>query len=392
MLRPRLDTPPTRQRIAPQGLWLLWAVFACCLLAISAWGLASQIAVLPARTVTGSFEAQTPTVDVVIPAGLLVSDILVGDGDTVEKGQKLILFDQVALHRQLQDIRSEIAARESAVACWSNTYSHVSENAATALPAQPQLQNCQLTKQQEQLAQEQLMMRRISLKRETALAVRELVLRAENTPLAVRNILILRAALERETLNSVVRDVELELAQLITTQKEGHLRHKARLKDEIAALENRRTALEDRVVRPWLEAPATGELARLRQTPQNTTRGVPLTIAQIQTGRQKAFQAGFLVSPAEAAQLQEGQPLQVVLTGLPYPHNRLDAHIDAIQLTGDTSEPQVKVTVRLAPPPKVKTALYSLPNGTRSTMQVAMPPRSFTDLLSGAGMHLLQSF
>ncbi len=392
MHRPRLDLPPTRQRIAPQGIWLLWAIFASSLLVISALGLAGQIAVLPERTVTGRFEAQTPTVDLVVPSGLKVSEILVEDGDTVEKGQRVILFDQVALHRHLQHIRSEISARESALECWSTTDAYVWENGATAPPVPPQVQTCQLAKQQERLAQEQLMMRRTSLKRETALAVHELVSRAENTPHAVRRILLLRAALERETLNSVVREVEFELAQLLTLQKEGHVQHKTRLKDEIAALENQKTALEDRTVRPWLEAPVKGQLARLRQAPQNMARGMPVTIAQIQTDQQKAFQAEFLVSSLDAVHLQRGQTLQVVLTGLPYPNNRIDAHIQAIQSAGDTSAPQTKVTVRLTPPPKVMAALQSMPNGTRSTIHVTMSPQKLTDLLHGASRHLMQSF
>lgn len=392
MHRPRLDLTPPHQVKALQGLWLLWAIFACCLLTISAWGFANQVAVLPAGIVNGSFEAQTPSVDVVVPAGLVVSDVLVTDGETVEKGQKLALFDQAALHRHIHEIQQDISVREFAQACWSSPYERAPTAKIDSASSPAALETCRLTKQTEKLAQEQLIQRRQSLKRETALAVRELVLRAESTPSEVRNILYLRAALERETLNSVVRDVEFELAQLLTKQRDGHLQQHTRLETEINVLKTRLDALEANALKPWLEAPEEGLLARLRLAPRKSARDLNVTVAQIQRKQDKAYQARFVLSPAEVQRLQETQTMQVRLAGLPRSDNRIPAHIHAIRPLSGAGDPRSEVIVHLSPDPHAKTVLLSLPDGTRSAMQVALPPQHFGRLLQAASSRLLQSF
>lgn len=390
MFRPKLDLRPPRSLNPLQVMWVLWALLATSLLVISAWAFATRLPVQAARSVGGTFESQTPAVDVVLPAGLTLSELLITNGDSVAAGQKLARLDQATLHTLLHALRQKLAVNAQATACWRET----------ALPAptsgeevDPALQSCHITKRQEQLAREQLMHRRESMQRKTALSMRELVLRAKNTPPSVSKILMLRAALEREALNSQVRDVEFELAHLVQTQEAGRLAQVVALEVEAAALLTRVVELEEIATAPWLFAPQDGRIERLRRLPKNTARAWDVTLAQIHTEAPDTYEARFVVPWPEAESLHVGDPLSVSLAGLPHPHNRFPAKILAISTINVGNRPTREVQVRLSTTSRQEqNALRGLPSGTRSTMQVDLPAQRLGTILSGAADRLLRSF
>ncbi|MFY0662034.1 MAG: hypothetical protein JXR15_16185 [Shimia sp.] len=390
MFRPKLDLRPPRSLNPLQVMWVLWAVLATALLTISAWAFATRFPVNAARVASGAFESQTPTVDVVLPADVTLAEVLITNGDQVTSGQKVARLDQTALHRLLHNLRRDIANTSAAVACWRAAGQPSPPGSPEANTA---LQACQNTKRQELLAREQLLHRRESLQRETALAVRELVLRAENTPPAIRNILMLRAALERETLQSLVRDVEFELAQLVQTQEAGRLAQVVALEAQTAALQTRVIELEEIAAAPWLYAPQDGRIERLRRMPDTAARAWDVTLAQIHNASPAAYQARFVLSMSEADALRSGDPLHISLAGIPHPHNRFPAHVQSISSINVGDVAAREVLVRLSNPgPQAQAALRTLPAGTRSTMQVELPMQRLGHILGSATERLLQSF
>lgn len=390
MYRPKLDLRPPRSLNPLQVMWVLWALLATGLLTISAWAFATRLPVHAARVAAGTFESQTPAVDVVLPADVTLAEILIANGDLVASGQKLARLDQTAVHRLLHDLRHDLASNAAAAACWRS--SSQSDQVMT-LEVSTVLQACHTTKRQEQLAREQLLFRRESLQRETALAVRELILRAETTPSAVRNILMLRAALERETLHSLVRDVEFELAQLVQSQEAGRLAQVVALDVAATALHARVIELEEIAASPWLYAPQDGRIERLRRLPEKAARAWDVTLAQIHTDAPAAYQARFVVPVSEADALRVGSALQISLAGIPQPHNRFPAKVQSITpiTVGDTAAREVLVRLSNTGP-QTQAALRTLPAGTRSSMQVDLPMQRLGSILESATARLLQSF
>lgn len=390
MFRPKLDLRPPRSLNPLQGMWVLWALLATSLLMISAWAFATRLPVQAARTVAGTFESKTPAVEVVLPADVALAELLIDNGDRVAAGQKLARLDQTALHTLLHSLRQELAINAQTNACWREA---ALPTASSTEPFDTALRSCHNAKRQDQLAREQLMHRRESLKRETALAVRELVLRAENTPPSVRKILMLRAALERETLNSLVRDVEFELAQLVQTQEADRLAQVVALEVEAAALQTRVVELEEIAAAPWLFAPNDGRIERLRRLPESAARAWDVTLAQILTDAPDTYEARFVVPVSEAESLHVGDPLFVTLAGLPYPHNHFPAKIQAISPIETNGTSVREVHVRLTTPgPQTQNGLHDLSSGTRSSMQVDLPAQRLGSILTGATDRLLRSF
>lgn len=390
MHRPKLDLPPPRSLNPLQWMWVLWALLATSLLVISAWAFAIRFPVQPARSVHGSFESQTPFADVVLPADVTLTELLIINGDQVAIGQKLAKLDQVALHELLRRLRQDLAENAATSACWRDPSLPPSPSGDALSTA---LQSCHNTKRHQQLAREQLMHRRHSLQRETALAVRELVLRAKNTPPEVQKILMLRAALERETLTSVVRDVEFELAGLIQSQESGRLQQLTALEAASTALHTRLLSLEEIAADPWLYAPQDGRIERLRRLPETAARAWDVTLAQIQTDAPTAYQARFVIPMSEADTLHVGDPLFVTLAGVPAPQNRFSARVQTIKRIDTSASNASEVLVRLSTPAhQSQDALRTLPAGTRSSMQVDLPAQQLGGLLSAATDRLKNSF
>lgn len=118
MHRPKLDLYPPRSLNPLQWMWVLWALLATSLLVISAWAIAARFPVQSARSVAGSFESQMPSVDVVLPANVTLTELLIIDGDQVVAGQKLARLDQVALNELLHRLRADLAENAAASTCW----------------------------------------------------------------------------------------------------------------------------------------------------------------------------------------------------------------------------------------------------------------------------------
>ncbi|SMP28495.1 HlyD family efflux transporter periplasmic adaptor subunit [Shimia sagamensis] len=390
MHRPKLDLHPPRSLNPLQWMWVLWALLATSLLVISAWAFATRFSVQPARSVRGSFESQTPFVDVVLPADVTLSELLIINGDPVVVGQKLARLDQVALHELLDRLRQDLAENAAASTCWRDPSLPPTSSGETLSTS---LQSCYNAKRRQQLAREQLMHRRHSLQRETALAVRELVLRAKNTPPAEQKILMLRAALERETLNSVVRDVEFELADLIQSQDASRLHELTALEADSAALHTRLLTLEEIAADPWLYAPQDGRIERLRRLPETAARAWDVTLAQIQTDAPNTYQARFVIPVSEADTLHVGDPLFVTLAGIPVPQNRFPARVQTIKSMDTSASNASEVLVRLSTPDQQTLGiLRTLPAGTRSSMQVDLPVQKLSSMLSAATDRMKRSF
>ncbi len=372
-------------------MWFLWAVLAAALLALSAWGFARHFPVYAARSHKGTFESHIESIDLEVPAGLPLKSVLIREGDRVEAGDILARFDQVTLHQRTFALRNAVKEAQALQACWR-------EPPATAVllthdAQSTALARCRNRHRQDHLAREHLQYRRNGLRRETALAVQELISRAQNAPTSAQNILMLRAALERETLQSHIRAVEFDLALLIQQQEAARLREVARLETEIARLTSQLAALEDIARAPWLAAPRDGRIEHVRSLSHSSSGELPLTLAKIRIDSGQSYTARFVLPAAEAAALSPGDQLSVSLAGLPRFQTPVTGRIDELRpATPAHGRAETEVFLRFAPFSNQTAITDQIPAGAQSTLSVELPVQSLAEILQGSAERLLTSF
>lgn len=403
MRHPKINLTPRRAVYPRQIIWLLVGVGAVSALLFGAWSMAKQIEVTPAQRYTGVFESTAQNAAVVLPAGVTVSTMMVAEGASVEKGQKLARYDQAALEELITLAQTQLTQNENLRRCLLDNEAAANvprdtfdtQQAQATLPAATAMALCYNMHRRNRLAREHLMHRRDSLRHETALAIKELTLRANATKDPVQTILKLRAAIEETTLATAIREAEFELALLQETQQQALLTQVQTLEAEASALTKRLVHLEALYAMPWLRAPQDGRLERVRDLVRQPARDVETVLAQILDPRDQTYTAFFDVPQAQAHLLSLGQLLEVRLAGLPQAQPAVLGRVAAISNDTAQSTTAARIEVTLHPEglaPQFSTILTALPDGTRSNMEVALPPRPLTDIMQAVVRPITEVF
>ncbi|GAA6179595.1 hypothetical protein NBRC116594_10330 [Shimia sp. NS0008-38b] len=403
MRHPKLNMRPPRILYPLQMMWVLWATLACTVLAMSAWILASHILVSPTRSYTGKFESTAQSMPVVLPADVSVRTMMVTEGADIQKGQKLARYDQVAL-RDLITLKTQKLARnrmqraclldKEQVALSVRTLDLSSDDGAGLRDATA-LSACLNTHRRNRLEREKLMYLRDRLRRQSSLAVQELTARAHATSEPVRSILKLRAALEQIALQTTIRNTEFDLALLTEAQHSTLLESISSLEASADALSADLIRLEALQTFPWLRAPQAGRIERVRDLSGDQPHAVALVLAQIHQTDVKSYAAYFDVPHARANLLTEGAPLDISLAGLPPSQRNLQGIVQSIVPASGAQSTDTRIEIRIPAdtlPPTTARALFSLPDGTRSTMRVSLPSSTLSDVLKAASKPLAAAF
>ncbi|MBO9478208.1 biotin/lipoyl-binding protein [Shimia sp. R11_0] len=402
MQHPKLDMRAPRFIMLRPLVWLIWSLLLCALLALSAWAFARHIPVTQSQHHIGQFESTAEVSPVVLPAGVSLAAMMVAEGAEVTQGQKLARFDQPRLRAAISETEAELARNTRHRACLllgEGTLRSPTEPNRTPpledLRTEALQAECLNLHHRHRLKQERLMHRRDSLRRESALAVEELLMRAKATQEPVRQILKLRAALERETLENLIRDLEFALASLQEDHHEIILQEVQQLESRADLLEQRLQTLTSQNESPWLRAPQNGQLVRLRDLTGSEPRNLDLVLAQVLQSGETRYEAHVDLPRAQAELLPIGTTLSMQLAGLPPAQRQLEGQvIDRSEAVAQTPG-SMRLTLRFATtelPPMTQEALASLPAGTRSTLTVALPPQRLSDILRTVAAPIFTAF
>lgn len=410
MMRPvSVDLKPPRRFHRMPLVWLGWATASCALLGVSAWSLSQHITITPTQRYSGTFVSQARTLPVVLPAGAVLQSVLAQDGDDVSKGQKLARYDRDAMVQHSIELSNQLALNRQHRWCLlqENTGTPASEapaNSTDALSAEADLPldlrkesnlaRCHNTHRLNRLTRDKLQQRRDSLRRKSALAVQELLARAALAKPSAQSVLKLRAAIEKEALEASIRELEFDLALLQETQRKTVLNEVQRLEQDALTIEAELTALSALIDAPWLISPGTGQLLRLRQLSPETASDTALTLAQIHQPQNKVFHAAITLPEEQAAQLKAGDHLPVRLLDMGKLQAQISGQIKQITPAKDAAT-LAQVELELRPQETdhlLQSTLEDLPAGTHAAIEVTVPERSFTDILSGSAKTILQSF
>lgn len=399
--------PPSTPALA-RIFWFGSATAVCALVASTAWTLSANIEGRQIQSYSGVFESDTNAVPLVLPAGVALEKMLVLEGQYVEAGQKLARLDQTLLRTLSQELQTSLALRQAEYAC-------VRDAEATPATAQPLMEEsdattpglqseterdalieqCEAEKRVAHLAQKRLMHKRESLKRESALAVQELLARAKTMPAAVEDILTLRAALERETLQSAIREIEFDIATLKETLDAERLAKLSGITSDIKALEARLAETQALLSAPWLLAPTGGQVTQLRSFPLATTSPEDQVLARLFDADATGYTAYFDLPAAQAKYLPPGSAVRVSLASGSIRDRQAHGQIERTLYNSHLAQPTARVFVALdaAELDDASTAfLLATPRGTRSTLYVDQPAHSLQDVIRHATGSVIQAF
>ena len=410
--------PPSTPALA-RIFWFGSATAICALVASAAWTLSANIEGRQTQSYSGVFESDTNAAPLVLPAGVALEKMLVLEGQYVEAGQKLARLDQALLRDLIHELHTSLALRKAEYACVVDTGSttagaqplpEASPEAASPPDEKPSvattapqseterdtlIRQCEAEKRVAHLAQQRLMHKRESLKRKSALAVQELLARAKTMPPTVEEILTLRAALERETLQSAVREIEFDIATLKATQDAERLAKLSGITADIKALEARLAETQALLSAPWLLAPANGQVTQLRSPPLATTSPEDQVLARLFDADATGYTAYFDLPATQAKYLPAGSAVRVSLAGGSIRARQAHGRIERTLYNSHLAQPTARVFVALdtAELDDASTAfLLATPRGTRSTLYVSQPAHSLQDVIRHGAGSVIQAF
>lgn len=406
MQPPKLSLSPPRARVLRRPVWFLCALAWLSLSVFVAIEMARQVVAKQTQTFSGVLESQRTQVPLVLPAHVPLQTMLVAEGDHVTAGQKLARLDQASLRQLYQEASAALSLKEVERSCLQTAlYSQLQRPMAVSQAATPGhshlsdeyhnpaklkdrvVDRCEGKKRSDLIAQQRLLQKRDSLKRQSLLAVEELVARAETTSPAVQKVLKIRAALERETLQSAIREIEFDIAQLKQSTRSKRQDALALLDAEITHLKTRQAYVKTLLSAPWLHAPAAGKLTHLRSLRAGSSSPEDQILARIQQGDTNDHVAYFDMPAAQAKLLPSGMPVLVSIAGFSLYDRQTEGQIIRTLYNGDVTGSTARVFVALPPERFEDTfsaTLLETAKGTRSTLHVTLGQRSLAEVLRQA--------
>lgn len=317
--------------------WVCWAVLCALLLIGSAMLLAEHYKVTDKRVYSGTFASTGRTTGLVVPAGVPVLRILVSEGDQVVSGQRLARFDSDALDERIEQVSLEILLGNTLQECLLNK-SVLSDDAIVAmeldatarLAVQATLRECRLTHRQFGLELDGIQTRIKALRNRADLAVQTLVTDRELRQTMSPREIALRAAVERQKFTGSIKPLELQLAKLATDHEARLLKQVAALREEAMRLGQVLMLLEGLVETPWLIAPESGHVQRLRPVAEHTVFNRETQIITLSGAEQETLEANALISRDQAKRFEKGDPALVRLSGMPVNSGPLHAQVTDI--------------------------------------------------------------
>lgn len=304
-------------------MWFFWALFASSLLVLSCALFADRITFADSRQFHGVFTPSQDTIDLLLPADVLLTEVVVQEGDIVAKSQRLAVFDQTRLMQRAAELRGDHLANTLQRDCLLNKealhepdFAAIVNQQETRLSVQTALRSCRILHQENSLARHRLLERRSNLQTRSALAFQELLMRAQRTDDDVRQILKLRAALERQGIETEIREIELDLATTITRQEAQLVTQVTSLKQQAQRLQETIVKLENFAKNPWMTAPQPGRIARVRPLQPNQIFASDTVLVQLEMNQRDTHSTHIDIPWIQARSLETGDAVSVRLAGM----------------------------------------------------------------------------
>lgn len=348
---------PRNRRILP-WIWMFWAALGVAALVMSAGILAGRVMVPDTRQFRGSFVQAQNTRDIVLPAGIPISEILVKEGDLVTVGHRLALFDIPLMEQKISRLNLDILLNAVKRDCLLNrtTFDEASIDdmaleGEMRLAMQAVLRECRLLHQQNALVRARLVEKRDTLRNRAALVLRGLMTNQALQDGVSPRTLALKTAVENQALEAAVRTIDLEIASTITEQDILVLKQVTELRTQSVRFEAELSGLEYHLSRPWLIAPESGRINRLRALEGQKGFKTDVALVRLKTQDHNVFDVHADVANIDASSFRVGDVVSIRLSGLSLMMSSVPGHITALsEVPGVASTDRMtRITVRLVP-------------------------------------------
>jgi multidrug efflux pump subunit AcrA (membrane-fusion protein) len=332
-----VDLGPPRRLASRRWFWAIWALLCALLLAGSVVVLAERYKVSDERIFVGKFAPVGRTTELIVPAGVPMSQLLVGEGDQVVLGQRLARYDSEALSGRIDQVSLEILLNNTLQECLLNksvlpdeTIADMNLDASDRLAVQATLRECRLKHRKFGLDRDALQGRILSLRTRADLAVQTLVTDRELRQKMSAREIALRAAVERQKFESSIKPLELQLARMATDHEGQLLKQVLALREDADRLSQALTLLNKVLETPWLIAPESGRVQRLRPVAEHTVFSKDTEVMTLSGAEFMSLQASARVSSEHGGRFEKGDLVFVRLSGMPMTASRLQARVSDI--------------------------------------------------------------
>ncbi|WP_372886674.1 HlyD family efflux transporter periplasmic adaptor subunit [Shimia sp.] len=399
MTAPAADLAPPRSLRAAPWLWCGWALLCTLVLVAAAAILSHRVGFADLHRYPGALAPRAGQTDVVLPAGIPVAGLLVAEGEPVTAGQRLVLLDEDRLRQRIEGLERALmlaAARRDCLlgqpvpkaADLPGTGLDADTDTDTGRALQAALEECTLIHRRNLLRRRQLIESRDALRQRAGLALQGLGALAPAPPDALSaRARALRLTLEKQRLDSALRQLEIALAVLVVDQDLALLREVAALQEHSARKAAELAALERHAAQPWLIAPDSGRVRRLRPLSGQSSFAADMTLLQLGHEDRDTFEARVEVPAPQAGQMRIGDPVAIRLSGLALTMPPVAGTVARLEDSPGRAAPErmMRVTVEIAPgriaDPLLREAVTALLEAGRGRATIA---------LSGAPMTLLE--
>lgn len=398
--RPYKQVP--KGRIPLRALLWLFALSMCLAgVGVLAANAMSRATLTSSKTFLGKMTSQTQPVRVALPAGVVVEDVLVSNGDTVRRGQTLLSFDQQAMEAALTELHDLNFKDQAKLRCL------FSENDDEAIlgslgPSSEPMDACQkiLTEQKRltqvfdaQSAKSEQEISLIDRYLDDATSLHRRQKDAPNAQVLLDRILALsltKANMEN-ALNltmiehqDAIHELSLKRSELILSTQNAMRDRQQRVSELSALLET-----------PRLQAPMSGKIIRLRRPPLGSFVQKGTEVLSLLPQREIGYSVQFSLANGDAGLFKVGDIVALETIGLPALVDGLDATISAVS----RSEPGAlfaRADLSLAATQTMAESPYSrqiLANSSAVTVRIHKIPVAATDLISNtlAGAIVLEN-
>lgn len=325
-------------------IWLVWAILATGTLAISTAILTTLISIDEHRSYSGVLQSKVQEVDLVLPKGLPLKEVLVQNGERVSAGQTLAVLDEDRLRILLAELEQNVWADNTLRKCLQtgdvpsqDTLEEGDVGADTRLKLDRVTKECQSIRERHEVQIRRILQAKRYLKEEHKRQIRRLKLAAQGVEdSAIQTRIAVQIAVELGSNTLKEGQMDLELSALRADHKKELVATLRALEQSVTKGRLRKAELEQALSSPRLYAPRSGGVSDRRDVQLGREYLQEILLLKISAAGTFEYISSFTIPRADATTLHIGDPVSVSVLG---------NQMDALQLKGAISDMEDTVDV-----------------------------------------------
>jgi multidrug efflux pump subunit AcrA (membrane-fusion protein) len=339
-------TPPAKLR--PSRLaWAFWTMTCAFTLTGALYILFDQLMISDNRVYKGKFTTDTRTLEIRVPAGTVIAELFVSEGDTVVAGQRLAKIDETAISEQLSRTALELEATKAAKNCLLKRGSSALPNISQSeIPAaiETKLRECKNFHRVSEIENEAIRKKIYSLQKLHDTSVKAILNRSEIIESLNPKDVYFQLEVARQKHETLIHSLEIDLARSTTKHEVALLAKVDSVQRDQDRLSAEQARFQSLLEHPWLIAPSSGSITRLRSINSGSVFPEDTSIGFINTDEAKKLVAKIKVSEGIRGTLSIGDIVWVRISGMSINTPLIKANVSSIK-TSASSDLEIMIVI-----------------------------------------------